>query len=158
VLTNPKLPKRKPREIPDERWRDVFAWLRSNRDRAVLAVTISVRCVDLDWGDQLVQVIRKGTWDEQWLPVSTEAFVWIRLYLNDLGMPLDPNERLWWTLRRRNRGVLVMGGPPLPHLFSAPTLLELGGTQSRHRAEVAEQDPGPRRPYRRGWPASALYA
>jgi integrase/recombinase XerD len=114
IRYNPKLPKRKPREIPDDRWREVFGCLRSNRDRAILAVAIStgarasevlgIRCVDLDWGDQLVRVIRKGTRDEQWLPVSAEAFVWIRLYLNDLDTPLDPNVRLWWTLRRRNRG------------------------------------------------------
>jgi Phage integrase family len=30
--------------------------------------------------------------------------VWLRLYLNDLGDPLEPNEPLWWTLRRRDRG------------------------------------------------------
>jgi integrase len=60
--------------------------------------------VDLDWGDQLVRVIRKGSGAEQWLPASPEAFVWIRLYLAELATPLDPNEPLWWTLRRRDRG------------------------------------------------------
>lgn len=60
--------------------------------------------VDLEGGEQLVQVIRKGTGAQQWLPASAEAFVWIRLYLADLGDPLDPNEPLWWTLRRRDRG------------------------------------------------------
>ena len=29
---------------------------------------------------------------------SPDAFVWIRLYLADLGAPLDPNEPLWWTM------------------------------------------------------------
>jgi integrase/recombinase XerD len=48
--------------------------------------------------------VRKGTRAEQWLPASPEAFVWIRLYLADLTAPLDPNEPLWWTLRRRDRG------------------------------------------------------
>ena len=112
---NPKVPKRQVREMPDERWREVFAELRSNRDRAILATAISngaragevlgIRGVDLDWGDQLVRVIRKGTGAEQWLPASAEAFVWIRLYLADLGDPLQPNDPLWWTLRRRDRGV-----------------------------------------------------
>lgn len=110
---NPKVPKRKPREMPDERWNELFAGLRSNRDRAILAVAISnaaragellgVRCVDLDWGEQLVRVFRKGSGAEQWLPASPEAFVWIRLYLAELGRP-EPNEPLWWTLRRRDRG------------------------------------------------------
>jgi integrase/recombinase XerD len=29
--------------------------------------------------------------------------VWIRLYLAELD-PLEPNEPLWWTLRRRDHG------------------------------------------------------
>ena len=59
---------------------------------------------DVDWGDQLVRVVRKGTHAEQWLPVSPDTLTWIRLYLNDLGTPLDVNEPLWWTLRGRDRG------------------------------------------------------
>jgi integrase/recombinase XerD len=114
IRYNPKLPKRRPREMPEDRWRELFAGLSSNRDRAILALGISnggrasellgVRGVDLDWGDQLVRVVRKGTKAEQWLSASPDAFVWIRLYLADLGAPLDPNEPLWWTLRRRDRG------------------------------------------------------
>jgi integrase/recombinase XerD len=114
IRYNPKIPKRRPREMPDDCWREVFAGLRSNRDRAILSLSISngarasellgVRGVDLDWGEQHMRVIRKGTGAEQWLPASQEAFVWLRLYLADLGTPLDPNERVWWTLRRRDRG------------------------------------------------------
>jgi integrase len=91
----------------------LFAALRSNRDRAILPVAISngaraaellgVRGVDLDWGEQLVRVFRKGSDAEQWLPTSPEAFVWICLYLAELGA-LEPNEPLWWTLRRRDHG------------------------------------------------------
>jgi len=109
---NPRVPKQRPRQMPDERWAELFAALRSNRDRALLALAISngaraaellgMRISDLDWGDQMVRVIRKGTRAEQWLPASPEAFVWIRLYLADLGTPLDPGEALWWTLRRRS--------------------------------------------------------
>lgn len=113
IRYNPKVPRRTPREIPDERWNELFAALRSNRDRAILSVAISngaraaellgVRGVDLDWGEQLVRVFRKGSDAEQWLPASPEAFVWIRLYLAELGA-LEPNEPLWWTLRRRDHG------------------------------------------------------
>jgi integrase len=114
IRYNPKVPKRQVREIPDDRWNDLFAGLGSNRDRAITALAISngaraaevlgIRGVDLDWGDQLVRVIRKGTKAEQWLPASADAFVWIRLYLADLGDPLGPNKPLWWTLRRRDGG------------------------------------------------------
>jgi integrase/recombinase XerD len=114
VRYNPSVPKRKPRAMPDERWNELFAALRSNRDRAVLALSVSngarasellgVRTADLDWGEQLVRVVRKGTQAEQWLPASPEAFVWLRLYLADLGAPLGPEDPLWQTLRRRDRG------------------------------------------------------
>lgn len=114
VRYNPRVPKRRPREIPDERWRELFGGLRSNRDRALLSLTISngvraaevlgIRSVDLGWGDQLVRVFRKGTGAEQWLPASSESFVWIRFYLADLGEPLKPDDPLWWSLRRRDRG------------------------------------------------------
>jgi integrase/recombinase XerD len=108
------VPKARPREIPDERWKELFGALRSNRDRAILALDVSsaarasevlgIRGVDLDWGEQLVRVRRKGSDAEQWLPASPEAFVWIRLYLAELGPPLDLNEPIWWTLRRRDHG------------------------------------------------------
>jgi len=113
IRYNPKVPKRKPRAMPDERWAELFAGLRSNRDRAILALGISnaarasellgVRGVDLNWGEQLVRVFRKGSGAEQWLPASPDAFVWIRLYLAELDS-LEPNDPLWWTLRRRDHG------------------------------------------------------
>jgi integrase len=72
---NPKLPKRRPRAMSDEQWLDLFGALRCNRDRALLALAISnaaragellgIRCCDLDWGDQLVRVRRKGSGAEQ---------------------------------------------------------------------------------------------
>jgi integrase len=49
-------------------------------------------------------VHRKGTQARQWLPVSPEAMVWLRLYLADLGQQPGTNEPLWWTLRRRDHG------------------------------------------------------
>lgn len=114
IRYNPKVPRQRPRQIPDTRWNELFAAMRSNRDRAILALGISnaaravellgLRCVDLDWGEQTVQVRRKGSGAQQWLPASPEAFVWIRLYLADLGTALAADEPLWWTLRRRDRG------------------------------------------------------
>jgi integrase/recombinase XerD len=110
---NPPLAKRRPRAMPDQRWIELFAALRSNRDRAILALAIStaarasellgLRGADLDWGDQLIQVRRKGTDAEQWLPASPDAFVWLRLYLAEIG-EVGADEPVWQTLRRRRRG------------------------------------------------------
>ncbi|MCI2422388.1 hypothetical protein MOQ72_33670 [Saccharopolyspora sp. K220] len=113
IRYNPKLPKQQPRAMSDERWNDLFAGLRSNRDRALLALAVAngaraaelLGCtVDVDWGEQLIRVYRKGTGAAQWLPTSPEAFVWLRLYLADLGTPLEPNDPVWWTMRRRDQG------------------------------------------------------
>jgi integrase len=68
------------------------------------AEMLGVRMVDLDWGEQLVRVVRKGSRAEQWLPASPDAFVWLRLYLADLGEQLMSEDPIWWTLRRRDRG------------------------------------------------------
>jgi len=107
---NPRLPKRKPRMMPDAEWNRLFKALGSNRDRAIVAVDVScgarasellgISGADIDWGNQLIRVVRKGTRAEQWLPVSPEAVVWLRLYLNDIG-PLGPGEPVWQTLYRR---------------------------------------------------------
>jgi integrase/recombinase XerD len=109
---NPKVPRQQPRALPDERWLELFSAMRSHRDRAILALAISsaaragellgLRMADLDWGDQLIQVRRKGSGAAQWLPASSEAFVWLRLYVDELG-ETQPKDPVWWTLRRRAR-------------------------------------------------------
>lgn len=114
IRYNPRVPRRQPREMPEDRWRDLFAVLRSNRDRAILSIAVSngarasemlgMRSADLDWGGQLVRVIRKGTQVDQWLPASPDAFMWLRLYLAELGDPLKPDDWVWQTLRRRDHG------------------------------------------------------
>jgi integrase/recombinase XerD len=113
IRYNPKLPKRRPRAMSDEQWLDLFAALRSNRDRALLALAVSnaaragellgIRCCDLDWGDQLVRVRRKGSGAEQWLPASPDGFVWLRLWLADAAT-LTGQDVVWQTLRRRDHG------------------------------------------------------
>lgn len=110
---NPAKPQRHPRAMPDELWLKLFGAMPSNRDRAILALDISngarasellgLRGSDVDWGNQLVQVVRKGTRASQWLPASPDAFVWLRLYFNDVGTP-GPADPVWRTLRRRRRG------------------------------------------------------
>jgi integrase len=108
---NPRLPKRRPRAMPDESWAALFAAMQSNRDRAILALDISngaraaellgIRSADIDWGDQLIRVRRKGTGAQQWLPASPESFVWLRLYIAETG-ERAASEPVWRTLRRRH--------------------------------------------------------
>jgi site-specific recombinase XerC len=82
--------RRVPRQIPDDRFDELFAQLRSHRDRALVAFWVSTgtrasellgaRAGDADPGTQLITVIRKGTRALQQLPASPDAFVWLRLY------------------------------------------------------------------------------
>ncbi|MFL6124267.1 tyrosine-type recombinase/integrase [Actinophytocola sp.] len=113
VRYNPKIPKRRPRAMADERWNELFTAMGSNRDRAILAVAVSTAAratellgitgPDLDWGDQLVRVHRKGTSAEQWLPASAEAFVWLRLYIAEIGGLPPAGQSIWRTRRRRRK-------------------------------------------------------
>jgi integrase len=111
-LYRPKLVTRPPRHIPDENFNELFAGLGSHRDRALVAFWVSTgarasevlgaRGGDVDVGQQLITVIRKGTRAMQHLPASPDAFVWLRLYQAALhGMvPVGRDEPLWWTLTR----------------------------------------------------------
>ncbi len=108
----PKEPKPAPRSIPDQAFNGLFAVLDCNRDRALVAFYISTGarasellgvCQGLVCPeDQLIGVVRKGSRALQRLPASTDAFVWLRLYQQDMRalVPQGPDEALWWTLRR----------------------------------------------------------
>jgi site-specific recombinase XerD len=112
----PVVPRRLPRAIPDEWFNDLFAALSSNRDRALIAFWISTgaraaellgarRC-DVHPGQQLITVVRKGSRAVQQVPASGDAFVWLRLYQQELfglGVPRGRGQPLWWTLRRPHR-------------------------------------------------------
>ena len=67
----PRVPPRIPRQIPDERFSELFAALSTHRDRALVALWVStgarasellgLTCGDVDPGQQLITVVRKGT-------------------------------------------------------------------------------------------------
>src|SRR5665811_876726 len=86
----PKVVPRSPRCIPDQRFDELFAQFGSHRDRALVAFWVSTGArasellgatvADVDPGQQLITVIRKGTRALQQLPASPDAFVWLRLY------------------------------------------------------------------------------
>jgi integrase len=108
----PKEPKPAPRGIPDQAFSDLFAGLACNRDRALIAFYISTgaracELLGVPRGlvapeEQTIGVVRKGSRALQHLPASTDAFVWLRLYQQEmLGLvPGGPDEPVWWTLRR----------------------------------------------------------
>ena len=108
----PRVAARIPRRIPDDRFNQVFAQLRSDRDRALVAFWVSTgaraaellgaRGGDVDPGQQLITVVRKGSRAVQQLPASADAFVWLRLYQVSLsaGAPSGADDPLWWTNRK----------------------------------------------------------
>jgi len=111
-LFRPRVPQRVPRQIPDSVFNELFARLPSNRDRALVAFWVSTgaraselltaTCSGADPGQQLITVIRKGSGAIQPLPASPDAFVWLRLYQQEMhGLaPAGPDDPLWRTLRR----------------------------------------------------------
>jgi site-specific recombinase XerD len=111
-LFRPRLPQRVPRCIPDGQFSELFARLGSHRDRALVAFWVSTgarasellgaTAGDVDPGRQLITVIRKGTRALQQLPASPDAFVWLRLYQEQMRglVPGEQDQPLWWTLRR----------------------------------------------------------
>jgi len=97
--------------IPDERFNQIFAQLRSDRDRALVAFWVSTGARasellrtcrgDVDPGQQLITVVRKGSRAVQQLPACADAFVWLRLYQCslDASVPAGADDPLWWTSR-----------------------------------------------------------
>jgi site-specific recombinase XerD len=108
----PKEPKPAPRSIPDQAFNELFAALDCNRDRALVAFYISTgarvsELLGVCQGlvvpeEQVIGVVRKGSRALQQLPASTDAFVWLRLYQQEMRdlVPSGADEALWWTLRR----------------------------------------------------------
>jgi integrase len=103
---------RPPRAIPDEMFGLLFAALSSHRDRALVAFWISTGARasellgacrgDADPGQQLITVVRKGSRAAQALPASPDAFVWLRLYQQQIHgrVPAGRRQPLWWTMRQ----------------------------------------------------------
>jgi integrase len=110
-LYRPRVPSRIPRSVPDSEFNEIFARLRSHRDRALVAFYVStgarasellsVTQGDVDPGRGLITVVRKGTRVRQELPASSDAFVWLRLWQAETGglIPKGKRQPLWWTSR-----------------------------------------------------------
>ena len=104
--------RRPPRAIPAEMLGVLFAARSSDRDRGLVAFWVSTgarasellgACQgDADPGQQLLTVVRKGSRAVQPLPASPDAFVWLRLYQQQMHgrIPAGRRQPLWWTLRQ----------------------------------------------------------
>lgn len=111
----PRMVTRIPRCIPDASFDALFAALGCDRDRALVALWVSsgarasellgLRRGDVDPGQQLITVVRKGSRALQQIPASADAFVWLRLYqlalASDQQAGLD--DPVWWTRRSPQR-------------------------------------------------------
>lgn len=113
-----KTPALVPRGIPDRLFDQLFATMGCDRDRALLAFYVStgarasellgVTVERVDAGRQLIGVERKGSGRLQWIPASTDAFVWLRLCQ---GRQVHPaGETALWLTRR---------APPRPLSYPA---------------------------------------
>ena len=108
----PRVPEQAPRQIPDRLFDELFAALGCHRDRALVALWISTGaraaellsawCAGVCPGDQTITVVRKGTRALQALPASPDAFVWLRLYQEQMQglVPAGGDDPVWWTRRR----------------------------------------------------------
>lgn len=100
-----------PRSIPDGQWVQLFASMACDRDRALLECFVSsgaraeellgAQVNDVDWANQRLSVISKGSRERRWVPLSPEAMSWLGRYL--AVFPASPGAPLWRTLRGPQR-------------------------------------------------------
>lgn len=101
-----------PRALSENVVNKVFDALTSTRDRALVAMYLAtgarasellgMRGRDVDWGNQSIAVVSKGSRAYQWVPTSPDSLNWLRLYLNEMHS-MSAENALWWTLRRPYR-------------------------------------------------------
>ncbi|WP_220135652.1 tyrosine-type recombinase/integrase [Nocardia gipuzkoensis] len=108
----PKIPARRPRAIPDAQWDELFAQMRCDRDRALLACYVSsgarasellgVCLGDVDWQKGQIWVTSKGSRAREPVPVSPEALAYLAAYLDSGGLPAASGA-IWRTRRGESR-------------------------------------------------------
>jgi integrase len=108
----PRVTRRGVRSIPDGLFEELFAQMRSDRDRALLALYVSsgarasellgLRMDDIDWAGKKIYVISKGSRLREAIPASPDAFVYLACYLDKTGPPPD-GMPVWRALRGPER-------------------------------------------------------
>lgn len=110
---DPPDPRGVPRHLPDRHYDRVWAELACDRDRALVKIAtdcgarpselLGMSGEDIDWGDALIRVVRKGGAHVQWLPVSRDAVVWLRRYQASSGYVAGPGDPVWVAGRGERR-------------------------------------------------------
>lgn len=108
----PKIPARVVRSIPERLFDDLFACMRNDRDRALLAFYVSsgarasellgLLIEDVDWAGKRIYVVSKGSRRREPIPASPDAFVFLARYLDQAGLPAVGTP-VWRTLRGQPR-------------------------------------------------------
>lgn len=108
-----RVPRTAPRSIPDDAVDRLLAALTCNRDRALVAFYLSsgvrasellgLRLERIDYGRRTITVVSKGSRSLDEVPASADAFVWLALYLAELGGPPAVEGPVWWTRRSPRR-------------------------------------------------------
>jgi integrase/recombinase XerD len=110
---DPPKPETMPRHLSDRQFDDVWAQLSCDRDRAMVKVAVdsgvrpgelvALRGEDIDWGNALVYVVRKGGRRAQWVPISRDAVGWLRRYQSVSGYVAGAGDPMWVMLRGGRR-------------------------------------------------------
>jgi len=110
---DPPDPKVAPRHLNDDHFDRFWAELGCDRDRALIKIAtdcgprpgelLGMVGEDVDWGDALIHVVRKGGRKAQWLPASRDAMVWLRRYQAASAYVAGPEDPLWVTARGDRR-------------------------------------------------------
>src|SRR5260370_8088237 len=82
-----------------------------------------MRQCDVYPGEQLISVVRKGSRARQQLPASADAFVWHRLYQQELlrlGVPRGRRQPAWGTLPPPHRPLTYHGPHRVVQRANAP--------------------------------------
>lgn len=108
----PKVTKAPPRALPDALFDEVFDRMRNDRDRALLMFYVSsgarasellgVGLEDINWADQQIWVVSKGTRLRQPIPAAPDAFRFLGRYLEAAGPP-PAGAPVWRTMRGKSR-------------------------------------------------------
>jgi integrase len=122
---------RVPRSIPEPLWDELFAAMRHDRNRALLAFYVSsgaraaellgIRGQHVDWAAQRIWVVSKGSRTLDPLPASPASFRYLSWYFDAHGAA-GADELVWRTLR----------GPQRPLTEDVPSSVELRWRSADH--------------------------
>lgn len=137
-----KEPAYQPRAITEEVLQQLFEVLKHDRDRALVAVTLSTgaRASELlsmtlggvDIGRSVLSVVPKGRAGQRvWVPAAPESFVWISRHLTGRE-PGPPEQAMWMTLRRPTRPLTYFGLRQVLERANAELKLNLTWHDFRH--------------------------